>query len=89
MTIDINDARKLADEFEKPFGMRKDCSYLHSVAPHTIRALCDRIEEGEQAIEGLLAFIREKYPHDFVAGGRGYVCPHHCKLAAWLRGGKA
>lgn len=80
MTIDINDARKLADENER---------WCMDESAHTIRALCDRIEEGEQAIEGLLAFIREKYPHDFVAGGRGYVCPHHCKLAAWLRGGKA
>ena len=86
MTIDINEARKLADELD---DYDEDDGFSLDVAARTIRALCDRVEEGERAVEGLLAFIREKYPHDFVAGGRGYVCPHHCKLAAWLRGGKA
>jgi SNF2 family DNA or RNA helicase len=29
------------------------------------------------AAEGLLAFIREKFPKDFEPGGHGYLCPHH------------
>lgn len=86
MSVDIEKARGLADNIAGKYT--EEGMPLRDFA-HTIRALCDRIEEGEQAIGGLLAFIREKYPHDFVAGGRGYVCPHHCKLAAWLRGGKA
>jgi len=37
------------------------------------------------ACEGLLAFIREKYPQDFADGGRGYICPHHLAIDAALK----
>jgi hypothetical protein len=34
-----------------------------------------------EACEGLLQFIREKYPDDFKEGGRGFICPHHIEIA--------
>jgi len=37
-----------------------------------------------EAAEGLLAFIREKFPKDFEPGGQGYLCPHHKAIAAAL-----
>ncbi len=37
------------------------------------------------AAEGLLAFIRQRYPDDFVEGGQGYLCQHHRKIDAALR----
>lgn len=50
-----------------------------------------RAEEAEkreqllrEAAEGLLAHIRDRFPDDFRDGGRGFVCPHHIKLAEAL-----
>lgn len=43
-----------------------------------------RLCELERACISLLAFIRFKYPEDFKEGGRGYICPHHKKIAELL-----
>lgn len=37
------------------------------------------------AANGLLAFIRSKFPDDFRPGGRGFTCPHHQALEVALR----
>lgn len=36
------------------------------------------------AAEGLLAFIRARYPYDFNPGGHGYTCEHHAAIAKAL-----
>lgn len=49
-------------------------------------AIAEASEGLRAACTGLLAFIRERYPQDFVEGGRGYVCPHHIAIDAALSG---
>ncbi len=43
---------------------------------HLIAAAPDMRE----ACKGLLNFIKEKYPSDFIVGGPGFTCPHHIAI---------
>jgi hypothetical protein len=38
-----------------------------------------------EACEGLLGFIRERYPDDFKEGGKGFTCPHHLAIEAAIK----
>jgi hypothetical protein len=49
-----------------------------------MRALSQR-EELVEACEGLLTFIRERYPDDFKQGGRGFTCPHHMAIETAIK----
>jgi len=39
--------------------------------------LSEDVNRLKTACEGLLEFIRIKYPDDFKEGGQGFTCPHH------------
>lgn len=98
MTIDINEARKLADENER---------WCMDESARTIRALCDRVEEARKLIQALawqkhptlegifecpacgnLRTQKELAATDLAEIQTALHYPT-CKLAAWLRGGKA
>lgn len=83
MTIDIAKARKLADELEA-------CERGNFKEPaRTIRALCDRVEEAD-GIMRVAEWTNDDSP--FCPCCCMYQNQGHekdCKLAAWLRGGKA
>lgn len=72
-------ARMLEDEPRSyyPTDLLKEAAAM-------LREAAGIVEDGREAVGGLLAFIREKYPADFEKGGRGYICPHHIKLSKWM-----
>lgn len=37
------------------------------------------------SVEGLLQFVRDKYPQDFIKDGPGFSCPHHKELDELLK----
>lgn len=105
MTIDINEARKLADELD---DYDEDDGFSLDVAAQTIRALCDRESEARKLIQALswrkhptqegvwMCSCCDMMQSDGVMrnrrlDGSDEYAMHYatCKLAAWLRGGKA
>lgn len=103
MTIDINEARKLADELPDKYV---DRARLLDAA-RTIRALCDRESEARKLIQALswrkhptldgvwqcpaCGCTRTKKEIEYADLDMLHTKFHHkdCKLAAWLGGGKA
>lgn len=88
MTIDINEARKLADELD---DYDEDDGFSLDVAARTIRALCDRIEAADEVIRASewksVDWTTNECP--YCAANEDHGHKPDCKLAAWLRGGKA
>lgn len=83
-TFDLDEAESVLAAMER-WAYPDDTAQLRAAIAE-VKRLRDRESTGVEAVSGLLAFIRAKYPDDFQPNGRGYVCPHHIKLAAWLKG---
>lgn len=56
----------------------------HADAAFIVRA-CNAHDDLVTACQGLLQFVRERYPDDFKEGGRGFICPHHIAIEAALK----
>lgn len=78
----INEARKLADENER---------WCMDESARTIRALCDRVEAADEVIRASewksVDWTTNECP--YCAANEDHGHKPDCKLAAWLRGGKA
>jgi hypothetical protein len=81
MTIDINEARKLADENER---------WCMDESARTIRALCDRVEAADEVIRASewksVDWTTNECP--YCAANEDHGHKPDCKLAAWLTRGE-